>query len=138
MGRRWVIALCGVLGLLAIIGKATHADAQESVALHCARGNVTHYPDARLVLGGAGSRVVHVTFVGYRPSRGRADWSLRDCLRTAAKYDDSRDIVAKLWYREPQLRSPQEPLKLYEGDKKLIFSATSGRIVLRGEQTARR
>lgn len=137
MGRRWVIALCWVLGLLAIVGKASHADAQGTVALHCARGAVTDYPDARLVLESAGSRVVHVTFVGYRPSRVRADWSLRDCLRTAAKYDDSRDIVAKLWYREPLLRSPREPLKLYDGGKKLMFSASSGRIVLRAEQVAR-
>ena len=138
MGRRWVIGLCWVLGLLAVVGKASHADGQESVALHCARGNVSDYPDARLVMGGAGSRIVHVTFVGYRPSRVRADWSLRDCLRTAAKYDDTRDIVAKLWYREPQLQSPREPLKVYEGDRKLMFSAASGRIVLRADQTAQR
>ena len=105
--------------------------AQEAVALHCARGSVEDYPDAKLTLSQEGPRIVQVTFVGYRPSPGRADWSLRDCLRTAVKYDDTRDIVAELWYREPQLRSPQEPLMLYGESRKLIYRAASGKIVPR-------
>jgi len=104
--------------------------AQEAVALHCARGNVQDYPDAKLTLNQEGPRVVQVTFVGYRPSTVRADWSLRDCLRTAAKYDDTYDIVAELWYREPQLRSRREPLKLYGESRKLMYRASSGKIVL--------
>ena len=69
MGRRWVIALCWVLGLLAVLGKASHADAQESVALHCARGNVTDYPDARLIMEGAG-----VPKITIRAFNRRVDW----------------------------------------------------------------
>ena len=37
-------------------------------------------------LTASGSHEVHVVFVGVRPSRVRADWSLRDCLNTAARY----------------------------------------------------
>jgi len=137
MSRGWFIALCWVLGLLLVVARMSDVAAQEWVALHCARGVVTDYPDARLVVEDSGVRVVHVTFVGFRPSRSRAEWSLRDCLRTAAKYDDSRDIVAMLWYREPQLRSPREPLGVFGSEKKLVYSAASGRIVLRAAAAAR-
>jgi hypothetical protein len=110
---------------------ATAGYADETVALHCARGNVPDYPDARLLLTADGPHAVHVTFVGYRPSAVRADWSLRDCLQTAIKYDGSQDIVATLWYRAPQLRSPREPLRLGEDAKTLMYRASTGRIVRR-------
>jgi hypothetical protein len=124
MHRALLVCLCWLVGLVP-------GHAQDTVALHCARGNVQDYPDARLTLNGEGPRFVHVTFVGYRPSAVRAEWSLRDCLRTAIRYDDSRDIVATLWYREPRLRSPREPLELYDDSRKLMYRASTGRIVLR-------
>ena len=125
MRRVLLLGLCWSMGLLSGV-----APAQEAVTLHCARGNVSDYPDATLMLNEDGTRVVHVTFVGYRPSAVRADWSLRDCLRTAVKYDDSRDIVARLWYREPLLHSPQEPLRLSD-PRKLMYHASTGKIVRR-------
>jgi len=138
MPRLLVVSVCWSLGLLACVARVPHGAAQEAVALHCARGNVSDYPDAQLTLDSQGPRVVHVTFVGYRPSPGRAAWSLQDCLRTAVKFDDSRDIVAKLWYREPQLRSRQEPLPLYEASTKLMYSASTKKIVLRAQDTRAR
>lgn len=139
MDRVRLISLSGAAAMIAALTIIPlPAFGQKAVALHCARGNVENYPDARLTTDGQGTRIVNVTFVGYRPSRMRADWSLRDCLRTAARYDDSRDIVAKLWYREPRLRSPKEPLPLYGGSKGLVYSAASGRIVLRRLVTATR
>lgn len=136
MPRLLVVSVCWSLGLLACAARVPHSTAQEVVALHCARGNVSDYPDAQLTLGARGPRVVHVTFVGFRPSPGRAEWSLRDCLRTAVKFDDSQDIVAKLWYREPQLRSREEPLPLHGASTKLMYSAATKKIVLRSQDTA--
>ena len=87
--------------------------AADPVALHCARGP-GEYPDAAIQLNERGAHVVNVTFVGYRPTRSRADWSLRDCLFTATKLDASRDIEAHLWYRERAADSPRplEPSEL--------------------------
>ena len=136
MPRLLVLSACWSLGLLACVAQVPHGAAQEVVALHCARGSVSDYPDAELRLDAEGPRVVHVTFVGYRPSPGRAEWSLRDCLRTAVKFDDSQDIVANLWYREPQLRSRQEPLPLYGPSTKLMYSASTKKILRRAQDTS--
>jgi hypothetical protein len=83
--------------------------AAEPIALYCARG-VADYPDAEMTLSAAGKHVVNVTFVGYRPSRVRAEWSLRDCLNTALKLDASHGVVGTLWYRERLSATPQELL----------------------------
>jgi hypothetical protein len=82
----------------------------EPVALHCAR-STGEFPDAEMTLNERGTHVVHVTFVGYRPSRSRAHWSLRDCLSTASKLDASRNIEARLWYRGRAVDAPVEPLE---------------------------
>jgi len=84
--------------------------AAEPIALHCGRGP-GDYPDAAMQLNERGAHVVHVTFVGYRPSRSRAHWSLRDCLSTATKLDSSRNIEARLWYRERGADAAVEPLE---------------------------
>ena len=73
--------------------------AEERVSLYCARGSAD-YPDAELILSERGPYVMHMDYVGYRPSRGRAEWTVRDCLRTASRLDASRPVVASLWYRE--------------------------------------
>ena len=97
------VAICAVL-----IGFPCAA-AAEPVNLWCARGT-PDYPDAHMTLSARGSHVVDVEFVGFRPSRGRADWSLRDCLYTATRLDGARDIAAWLWYRGERL-GPREPLQ---------------------------
>lgn len=101
------------------------AMAAEPVALHCARGP-GDYPDAAMLLNERGAHVVNVTFVGYRPTRSRADWSLRDCLRTASRLDSSHDIDAHLWYRErgaDSLAQPLEPGELvYKAGKKKVVN----------------
>lgn len=89
MSRIWALALCYV---------ASTASA-DPIALYCARG-VPDYPDAEMRLNVGGQHLVRVTYVGFRPTRTRAEWSLRDCLNTAIKLDSSRDIVVSLWYRE--------------------------------------
>ena len=99
--------------------------AAEPVPLHCARGP-GDYPDAAMQLNERGAHVVHVTFVGYRPTRSRADWSLRDCLFTASKLDGSRDIEAHLWYRE---RNDARARPLEPGE--LSYKAVSRRVVNR-------
>lgn len=114
--------------LVAALHCPSHA-AEPSIALHCARG-VPDYPDAELTLGERGNRVVRVVFVGYRPSRVRADWSLRDCLSTAIKFDGSRDIVASLWYRDRARRSPQEPLLPYGASASLVYKASQNAVVV--------
>jgi len=96
-----------VLALYAVPGAA-----QAPLQLYCARGTAD-YPDAEMTFNPEGSHVVDVVFVGYRPSRARAQWALRDCLSTAAKVDSSRQIVARLWYRQRGWRSPREPLAPY-------------------------
>ena|SRR6266446_5104199 len=83
--------------------------AADPIALYCARG-VPDYPDAEMTLSASGKHVVKVTYVGYRPSRVRAEWSLRDCLNTAMKLDASHGVVASLWYRERWAPAPQEML----------------------------
>lgn len=85
--------------------------AEPSITLYCARGT-PDYPDAAITLSDRGNHVVNVVFVGYRPSRVRADWSLRDCLSTAIRLDSSRGIVASLWYRDRGARAPQELLQV--------------------------
>jgi hypothetical protein len=102
---------------------ATPLLAAEPVALHCARG-AGDFPDAEMRLSERGAHVLHVTFVGYRPSRSRADWSLRDCLGTASRLDGTRDIDARLWYRERGADSarPLEPAAL-------SYKAASRRVV---------
>jgi hypothetical protein len=99
---RWLIPL-----LVAV--HAAPAAAQAPLSLHCARG-VPDYPDAEMVFSESGSHFVDIVFVGYRPSKARAEWSLRDCLNTAAKVDGSRPILARLWYRERGGKSPRVPL----------------------------
>ena len=100
--RRWI----GAALLAALLAPALAAELP--LSLHCARG-AGEYPDAEIRRADGAGYVVHVTFVGYRPSRMRAEWSLRECLNTALKYDASRDMVALLWYRER--RSPKrEPI----------------------------
>src|SRR6185295_8178638 len=111
--------------LLALALQAAPVLAQDPIALHCARG-VPDYPDAHLTLNASGSHVVNVVYVGYRPSRPRADWSLRDCLATAARLDGSRDIVATLWYRDPEAQYRQEPLLPYGA----VYQASSRKVLL--------
>jgi hypothetical protein len=98
--------------------------AAEPVALHCARGP-GDYPDAAILLNERGAHVVNVTFVGYRPTRSRADWSLRDCLSTASKLDATRDIDARLWYRDRGPDADPEPLE------HLTYKAVSRRVIQR-------
>ena len=111
--------------LLALALLAAPGLAQDPIALHCARG-VPDYPDVHLTLNPSGSHVVNVVYVGYRPSRPRADWSLRDCLATAAKLDGSRDIVATRWYRDLDTLERQEPLQPYGA----FYQASSRKVLL--------
>jgi len=111
--------------LIALVWPAAPCVAQDPIALYCARG-VPDYPDAQLTLSDSGSHVVKVVFVGYRPSRPRADWSLRDCLYTASRLDGSRDIVATLWYRDLDALDRQEPLQPYGA----VYQAVSRKVVL--------
>jgi hypothetical protein len=117
---RWVflaIALCPL-----------PAAAQAPLSLYCARG-AGEYPDAEMTFHPEGSHVVDVVFVGYRPSRARAEWSLRDCLNTAAKLDGSRNIVALLWYRErgQRLQSPLEP---FGPSRRLVYHAATKQVAV--------
>lgn len=77
------------------------------MSLYCARGT-GEYPDAELTLSASGPYVMNVVYVGYRPSRGRAEWTVRDCLRTANMLDGSRPIVASLWYSDRPRGAPRE------------------------------
>jgi hypothetical protein len=115
--------------LLSALHVPSHAHHDQPVALYCARG-VPDYPDAAMTLNNQGTHVVHVTFVGFRPSKTRADWSLRDCLSTAAKLDGSRDIVAWLWYRERYVRGPGEMLRPYGGSQTLVYKASQRNVVV--------
>ena len=63
-----------------------------------------------MTLSASGKHVVSVTYVGYHPSRSRAEWSLRDCVNTAMRLDGSRGVVASLWYRDRWAPAPQELL----------------------------
>ena len=98
----------------------------DPVSLHCARGG-EDFPDATMTLNERGAHVVNVTFVGYRPTRSRAEWSLRDCLNTARKLDDSRDIDARLWYAERAGDRQPEPLE----PALLSYKAARKRVVQR-------
>ena len=113
--------------LLAALQAPAHAT-EPPVALYCARG-VPDYPDAEMKLNETGSHVVHVTFVGFRPSRVRADWSLRDCLNTAALLDGSRDIVAWLWYRERYVPGSEQMLP-YGTEATLVYKASRKEVVV--------
>jgi hypothetical protein len=95
-----------VWAALALCASSAGAD---PIALYCARG-VADYPDAEVTLSASGTHILNVTYVGYRPSRVRAEWSLRDCLNTAMKLDASRRIVGSLWYRERRSPAPHELL----------------------------
>ena len=108
MSRLWVLALC-------LVAPTVLAD---PIALYCARG--ADYPDAEMRLSASGPHVVRVTFVGFNPSRTRAEWSLRDCLNTAIRLDSSHDILISLWYRERYSPDVQELSK-----KSLVYRATS-------------
>jgi len=79
----------------------------ERVSLYCARG-AGEYPDAELTLSASGPYLLNVVYVGHRPSRGRADWTVRDCVFTAARLDGSRPILVSLWHRERPRGSPRE------------------------------
>jgi hypothetical protein len=106
--------------LLLIALYVSSAAAEPPVVLHCARGT-PDYPDAYMRLNSRDGHVVDVVFYGYRPSRGRAAWSLRDCLFTATRLDGSRDIVASLWYLDPERPGVREPLQPHT----LIYKAAS-------------
>jgi hypothetical protein len=100
------------IGLLFVLAlRVLPSAAEPPITLYCARGT-PDYPDAEITLSAQGHHVVNVVFVGFRPSRVRADWSLRDCLYTATRLDGSRGIVASLWYRDRGARSPQELLQV--------------------------
>lgn len=97
----------------------------DPVPLHCARGG-GDYPDAAIELNPRGAHVVNVTFVGQRPTRSRADWSLRDCLFTATKLDSTRDIEAHAWFRERSADARPQPL-----EPELSYKAVRRRVVNR-------
>ena len=104
--------------------------AQDHFSLYCGRGT-PDYPDADLTLSASGSHEVHVVFVGVRPSPVRADWSLRDCLNTAARFAGSRDMVASLWYRDRDIRHQREPMPPYGA----TYKAASRTVVLQRSAT---
>src|SRR5262245_59683300 len=112
---RWLLLLLAL--------HAVPAAAQPTIALHCARGT-PDYPDAELSMGERNEHIVNVVFVGFKPNRGRAEWSLRDCLGTAAKLDGSRNIVAFLWYRE-RGQSLQQPIEPFGPSRRLVYRAAS-------------
>jgi len=111
--------------LAALLMVALPVLAAEPVPLYCAR-SAGDYPDAAIELNERGAHVVNVTFVGYRPTRSRADWSLRDCLFTATKLDGTRDIEAHAWYRERAADARPQPL-----EPELSYKAVSRRVVNR-------
>jgi hypothetical protein len=111
---------------------AVPAAAQPTISLYCARG-VPDYPDAEMSISERNEHVVNVVFVGFRPSRGRAQWSVRDCLSTAAKLDGSRNIVVSLWYRERGQRQ-QEPLEPFGPSRRLVYRASSKQVVVERER----
>ena len=95
----WLLAFCASCA------------AAEPITLYCARG-VPDYPDAEVTLNAGDKHVVDVTFVGFRPTGGRAEWSLRDCLNVALKLDASRAVVGSLWYRERHARQRELLLRM--------------------------
>ena len=95
----WLLAFCAC------------SSAADPVTLYCARG-VPDYPDAEVTLKAEGRHVVDVTFVGFRPTPGRAQWSLQDCLNVALKLDPSRAAVGTLWYRERRSPAREQLLRL--------------------------
>lgn len=109
--------------LAAILVFALPSFAAEPVPLYCGRA-AGDYPDAAMELNKRGAHVVNVTFVGHRPTRSRADWSLRDCLYTATKLDGTHDIEARLWYRERGADASPQPL-----EPELSYKAVSRRVV---------
>lgn len=118
--------------LFVLVLHAVPAAAQPTVSLHCARGD-PDYPDAEMRISERSEHVVNLVFVGFRPSRGRAEWSLRECLSTAAKLDGSRNIVALLWYRERGQRL-QEPLEPFGPSRRLVYRASSKQMVVERER----
>jgi len=118
--------------LLVLVLHAVPAAAQPAISLHCARG-VPDHPDAEMSISERSEHVVNIVFVGFRPSRGRAEWSVRDCLSTAAKLDGSRNIVASLWYRERGQRL-QEPLEPFGPSRRLVYHASSKQLVVERER----
>src|SRR5262245_54793985 len=118
--------------LLVLALHAVPAAAQPTIALHCARGT-PDYPDVEMTISERREHVVNVVFVGFRPLRGRAEWSLRDCLSTAAKLDGSRDIVAHLWYRERGQRQ-QEALEPFGAARRLAYQAASRQLIVQRER----
>jgi len=97
----------------------------DPVPLLCARSG-GEYPDAAMELNPRGPHVLNVTFVGQRPTRSRADWSLRDCLFTATKLDSTRDIEAHAWFRERGADARPQPL-----EPELSYKAVPRRVVNR-------
>ncbi|HEX6692061.1 MAG TPA: hypothetical protein VF110_13050 [Burkholderiales bacterium] len=118
--------------LLLLSFHAASAAGQQTVSLHCARG-VPDYPDVEMSISGRDEHIVNVVFVGFRPSRARAEWSLRDCLGTAAKLDGSRNIVAFLWYRE-RGQQAQELMEPFGPARRLVYQASSRQLVVRRER----
>src|SRR3954470_24021289 len=88
-------------------GALSAASPEPRVSLYCARG-AADYPDAEITLSAQGAYALHVVYVDFRPSAGRARWTLRDCLYTAQRLDGSRPIVASLWVRGRKRGSPRE------------------------------
>jgi hypothetical protein len=117
----------------ALVLHAASAAAQPTIPLHCARG-VPDYPDAEMSISGGSEHVVNIVFVGFRPSRGRAEWSVRDCLNTAAKLDGSRNIIAFLWFRERGQRL-EESLEPFGPSRRLVYHAASRQLMVERERT---
>jgi len=105
--------------------------AESPITLYCAR-DVPGLPDAEMKLNVGGSHVMHVIFVGVRPSRAQADRALRDCLNTAKKLDGSRDILASLWHRDRDRGNSggDELLQPYGPFTNLVYKASSKTVVL--------
>jgi len=113
------------IALAALLLVSLPVVAAEPVPLHCARA-AGDYPDAAIELNPRGAHVVNVTFVGQRPTRSRAEWSLRDCLFTATKLDHTRDIEAHVWYRASRSDARRQPL-----EPELSYKAISRKVVNR-------
>ncbi|HEX7055168.1 MAG TPA: hypothetical protein VF211_14690 [Burkholderiales bacterium] len=118
-----------VFALAAVLLLPFAAQADGTVKLYCA-ARATGLYDAEVQLRSRGPHFVNVTFMRTRPSRVVIDWALRDCLKTAAKLDDSRDIVAFAWFR-PHARAALQLLEPYAGGTSVVYSASRDAVMLR-------
>ncbi len=117
-----------LLGIAAALLFSPAANADSKVELACA-GRFRPVVEAQISLHDASPHVLNISIEGALPPKPTLDWLLHDCLATAIKLDNKRDIIVRAWHYKDRA-SAREALELYPKPETLVYRAARRKVML--------